>query len=258
MIHHLFSHPYIVIGMHRAGTSMLAGLLHSSGIFMGNDLGKRNEHYESELFQAINLQLLTQHGWSWTSPGVPADFSKIRLSTFQLMCGYIKSYRHPRQLLKLLSGKPWGWKDPRNTFTLPAWLKLFPDARVIHIYRNGMDVALSLWQRNLKLAGTKSPRYEKTLESKMAGLDLWEKYTAQAFACEPLLGERMLTVQFEKIIACDAEEVGKLERFTGASLRQQIQSTADPSRQSRFADGQHENLISYARKSCWMNKLGYL
>lgn len=34
---------------------------------------------------------------------------------------------------------PWGWKDPRNTFTLPFWLKLFPQAKVIHISRHGVD-----------------------------------------------------------------------------------------------------------------------
>jgi hypothetical protein len=41
----------------------------------------------------------------------------------------------------------WGWKDPRNSITLPVWLKLFPDARVIHIVRNGVDVAESLYRR---------------------------------------------------------------------------------------------------------------
>ncbi len=32
--------------------------------------------------------------------------------------------------------KAWGWKDPRNTFTLPMWLSIFPKARVLHVLRN--------------------------------------------------------------------------------------------------------------------------
>lgn len=42
---------------------------------------------------------------------------------------------------------PWGWKDPVNTFTLPFWLDLFPEARVVHIFRNGVDIAQSLYTR---------------------------------------------------------------------------------------------------------------
>ena len=40
--------------------------------------------------------------------------------------------------------QPWGWKDPRNVFTLPLWLRVFPEAKIIYIVRNGVDVAASL------------------------------------------------------------------------------------------------------------------
>ena len=51
--------------------------------------------------------------------------------------------------IKPKSGKTWfwGWKDPRNTFTLPFWKAIFPAAKIIHIYRNPVDVALSLKTR---------------------------------------------------------------------------------------------------------------
>ena len=26
---------------------------------------------------------------------------------------------------------PWGWKDPRNSITLPLWLRLYPEAKII-------------------------------------------------------------------------------------------------------------------------------
>jgi len=246
--------PYILIGMHRSGTSMLAELLHSSGIFMGND---REKNSESVLFQRINDELLRQAGFSWANPGVPAASKAIKLSTLRVVRRFIVPQRNPVEFARLMRGKPWGWKDPRNTFTLDHWLKIFPEAKMIHIYRNGMDVALSLYHRNLK-RDRNSGSYQKVLETKAGSLDLWEKYVAQAFSFEPRLGARMLTLQFEKIIASDAEEVRKLEQFTGLSLHGKIVSMADQTRTARYQQGEHDDLVEYAQKSVWMKKLGYV
>jgi hypothetical protein len=253
VIQNFFRQPYIVIGMHRSGTSMLSELLHSAGIFMGNDW-VRNQ--ESDFFQRINNRLLEQNGWSWLEPGVPPESTRIRLSSFGLIGSFIKGQRNPFQLLNLIGGGEWGWKDPRNTFTLGSWLKLFPQARVIHLYRNGMDVALSLYYRNRKTANGDAFRHA-ALKEKSAGLDLWEKYVAQAFSFEPVLGERMLTVQFEKLVQCDPVEVNRLEKFTGLPLRKRLESTVDQKRTARYLEPEHADLVQYARKNHWMNKLGY-
>ncbi len=33
-------------------------------------------------------------------------------------------------------GQPWGWKDPRNSITLPLWRRVFPGARVLVIVKD--------------------------------------------------------------------------------------------------------------------------
>ena len=246
-----FAPPFIVIGMHRSGTSMLAGLLHSSGIFMGNDW---DEHQESIFFQGINKELLAKNGASWAEPRVPAMSDTIQLPGFSLLRRYLKAHLHPLQLVELLRRKPWGWKDPRSTFTLHSWLKLFPDAKVIHIYRNGLDVALSLSNRSKKKT---SNEYAKALKDITAGLGLWDKYVAQAFSFEPLLGDRMVTVQFEKLIVSDENETRRLESFVGRPLGSHIGATADRTRTQRYREDEHGDLISEARQNYWMNKLGY-
>lgn len=43
--------------------------------------------------------------------------------------------------------RPWGWKDPRTVFTVKLWLEVFPDAKILYIKRNGVDVAQSLTVR---------------------------------------------------------------------------------------------------------------
>ena len=251
MIYKNFSPPYIVIGMHRSGTSMLAGLLHSSGIFMGNDW---DEHQESVFFQSINQELLKRNAANWAAPQVPSESNTVLLPTAGLLRHYLKAHVHPSQLIKLLRGNAWGWKDPRNTFTLNCWLKLFPDAKVIHIHRNGLDVALSLSIRSKKKTANE---YAETLKDTTAGFVLWEKYVAQAFSFESALGDRMITVQFEKLIASEESEIRKLEAFVGRPLRSQIGATADRTRTQRYREDEHAGLISEARQNYWMNRLGY-
>jgi hypothetical protein len=41
----------------------------------------------------------------------------------------------------------WGWKDPRNSLTLPYWLRLFPQARLLQVRRNPEAIARSLMRR---------------------------------------------------------------------------------------------------------------
>ena len=56
----------------------------------------------------------------------------------------------------------WGWKDPRNSLTLPFWQKLLPGMKTLIVVRNPLEVAHSMKERN----GT----------SYSFGLRLWEIY----------------------------------------------------------------------------------
>lgn len=113
----------------------------------------------------------------------------------------------------------WGWKDLRNTYTLPLWLDLFSEARVIHIYRHGVDVAGSLQTREqATLAQRISARYKRLrplhrLVPKRSGFvqsprcltlgggfSLWEEYTTEAARQTADLGECALTLRYEGLL----------------------------------------------------------
>jgi hypothetical protein len=53
---------------------------------------------------------------------------------------------HAQRLAGTMQGE-WGWKDPRNTITLPFWQSLFPDLKVVVCLRNPLEVAQSLMKR---------------------------------------------------------------------------------------------------------------
>lgn len=148
--------PVIVIGMHRSGTSMVMRLLARLGLFTGWEL---DANAEAVFFVLRNEAILHAQGGRWDDPS-PIDrlLAEPRLRERlrdamrrELDSPATISYLGPLRFLRWRSLQrlsfAWGWKDPRNTLLLPLWLEIFPDARVVHVVRNGIDVALSLAHR---------------------------------------------------------------------------------------------------------------
>lgn len=152
--------PVILVGMHRSGTSLLVRLLEQLGLHLGHDQGAMNA--ESRHFQRLNKRTLRSVGGRWNDP--EPVLQALRENSF--VDHWAAYYR--RHVMRSVSGfrywgaqtwldlqrggEPpslWGWKDPRTSLTLAIWLHVFPQAHVVHIIRNGIDVAISLHRRQL-------------------------------------------------------------------------------------------------------------
>lgn len=131
---------------------MLIRMLDALGLFIGVD---KDDNYQAWFFQHLNTWFLRQSGGSSEHPKpihdllenkeartLVVDYTRYLLKTPRVLpfLGWRK-YLCYRTLFGL--DIPWGWKDPSTTFTLPLWLDIFPDAKIIHIYRHGVDVANS-------------------------------------------------------------------------------------------------------------------
>jgi hypothetical protein len=147
--------PVVVMGMHRSGTTMVAGLLRELGLFMGRRRG-RNE--EAIFFQRLNEWLLRRSGGAWDRPTAFLDtLAEDELVTtaagemVQAIASAELATYSGRRLgwpnRNLLWSTPWGFKDPRVCFTLAVWQRVFPGLRLINIRRHGVDVAASLHLR---------------------------------------------------------------------------------------------------------------
>lgn len=229
--------PIIIVGMHRSGTTMLARQVEALGVLMGK---KKDANHESTFFLNINRWLTVQSGGSWDNPQ-SIHYLLENKEARRRVVDYIDRYllRTPRAVSYLGWRKyvryrspfnldiPWGWKCPLNTFTLPIWLDLFPNAKVIHIYRHGVDVANSLRQRGRRDASPAHARgfYYKfpvlhTLRPKTGefirvrcdslegGLSLWEEYFDEARAHVTALNGRALELKYEAFL-CEPEQVLK-------------------------------------------------
>ena len=131
---------YLVLGMHRSGTSCLTGLLESQGLFVGNvsranPFNKKGTR-ENPRINGINDAILSRAGGSWRQPpaSVPADQMATR------------KIRHA--LRDYLRHETWLLKDPRLTLTLDSWLPVIPHYRIVGSFRHPRLVAQSLAKRD--------------------------------------------------------------------------------------------------------------
>jgi len=133
----------VVAGMHRSGTSCVAGLLHSAGLFLGDRLLAADPtnpcgHFEDLDFLDYHRSLLRAHGF--TDDGFIVDHRIDPPGRFRRQAAALVAAR--RALLR-----PWGWKDPRTLLLLPFWQELVPDARFLFVFRPPWDVIDSLYRR---------------------------------------------------------------------------------------------------------------
>ncbi|MGE0815639.1 MAG: sulfotransferase family protein [Vicinamibacterales bacterium] len=155
--------PVCIAGMHRSGTSLMARLLNLSGLYLGPEqamlpAGPTNPdgHWEHEGIVQVNEELLAEFGGGWDYPPDLAG-----LDDEPRVARYAEAAR--AHLAGFAGHDPWGWKDPRNSLTLPFWQRLVGAMTVVVCVRNPLEVALSLRMRNGSTIAF--------------GLALWRAYT---------------------------------------------------------------------------------
>ncbi len=197
--------------MHRSGTSLVAKVLEKAGIFMGVI---KDHNYEAMHFLSLNQQTLWAASASWLEPKVPEELFWKTIPAKALFNEHFKISGKLQQLKYTLQSPAWGWKDPRNTFTLDMWLSLFPDAKVIHVTRDCEEVAKSLAKRNNVLAEVNDPR----LDDMDFNRELWKRYVRQGKSYSEKLGNSYFEIDYHEITTLNKTAITQLEKFTETKL----------------------------------------
>lgn len=145
--------PIIVVGMHRSGTTMLVNVLESLGVFMGQKYGVNKEAF---CYMRRNEWILQRIGGAWDNiKNLDYLYGSERLqqSLIDILSEDVTSRRYKEYRDYIDSSQMWGWKDPRGLLLLQTWNKVYPNAKIIFVVRNGVDVALSLSHRANKELG---------------------------------------------------------------------------------------------------------
>lgn len=188
----------VILGMHRSGTSLIAGLLARAGAWIGEErelLPARPDNptgfFERADVVALNEELLSTLGSSWECPA-PAD----RVGTADQ--GVFEQVRQlwSEILERCPAASPMALKDPRLCVLWPLWKRALDlEVTVVLALRNPLEIARSLQERD----GLSIP----------VGLALWETYTVGAL--NAAAAETRVHV-FPYLQALDASAAARLVR----------------------------------------------
>ena len=135
---------FIILGMHRSATSLIAKGLMASGIHMGNRLlgaspCQPDGHFEDTDFISVNDQILKHAGGSWDNPPDEEAIVEVARQSKDFLQEFIESKSQHRL---------WGWKDPRTVLTIRCFMPFIKKPHIIPCFRETRDVARSLNRRD--------------------------------------------------------------------------------------------------------------
>src|SRR5258708_2008490 len=201
---------------------MVTRLLHGCGLYLGpkNALmppqaDNPDGFWEHLSFVALNDELLEALGGAWDLPPKSNEnLSDERLDPLRMKARLLIESFHSAQI--------WGWKDPRNSLTLPFWEDLMPGLKTLIIVRNPLEVAYSMRKRN----GT----------SYAFGLRLWEIYNRRLI--EAADKHDRLVTHYDLFFENAEKELHRIANFVGlpdAKILSAAELVATKRRHTHFA-----------------------
>jgi len=206
----------IVLGMHRSGTSLVAGILHFNKVSMGtyesfwprplpqNPKG----FYENYDFRKINDTILKESDYNTKDYKIRIPIPEPSRGIKKKMIKTVGSYES-----KFTN---WGWKDPRTCLTISNWIEVLKEmnliekVNIIFVSRKSLSVARSLKNRNAIPL--------------LQGVNLWKIYTERAINFCELSDIPTLYLSFEKILKEPVSECEKLFNFLSQPFNKNIVS----------------------------------
>ena len=202
--------PFVVGGTGGSGTRLVVQLLRSIGVNMGAQCNGAGD-----AIAFINVYS------KWVNPYLSGDIAlgELDLDLLQAIQGHGEC------------NEAWGWKNPRSIFLWPAFAQLIPGCRFIHVVRDGLSMATSANQNQLRqhgqaLLGDDFNNLSETARS----LLMWAKVNARAFEFGQQIGSRYQLLRIEDVFEDPPGEQERLARQLGLGLSSRLEVDIKPRR----------------------------
>lgn len=131
-----FGPPIVVFNKSHSGSRLLARMLERSGVYMGAD---RNIEEDALPILSIVQRLVVGHYPDYR-PLLAQGDPDLEAAILDALAAHLRGF----------AGGRWGWKLCETAYVLPVLDAIFPQARYVHLIRDGRDVAFSnhVWPRS--------------------------------------------------------------------------------------------------------------
>lgn len=252
--------PFFVTGSPKSGTTWLGKLLDAhpeiscSGEACVHKFTKSLIHISNEYNELLERRSENFSESNKFPPLKEAEVHAMMRYFIELRMGIIADPNKTK--LKLV-----GEKDPVHAANFPILHKLFPEAKVLHIIRDGRDVALSAWHHNLRM---------KVKDVIDAGLGVfldeaakqWAWILRRALDTAPILGEQYLEVRYERLLSDPLPQMKRILSHLGADATDETaQACLDAASFEKLSQGRkqgEEDSKSFFRKGVaedWKNQM---
>lgn len=196
---------FVVLGMHKSGTTLVSQILHHSGVDMGSfdedvsyDAGNK---YERAGPLALNLELLGVEDYSVREVAKPSciDLTGAQRDRMQGIIADCTS-RHEH----------WGFKDPRTCLTYSAWAEELPPHRIVAVFRDPAQV----WPR-FRWNGRR--KYHTNFKRAYSYLCRWQEHNLEILRHLQQTRNDYVVINYHDFMTSD-REWDRLTEFVGLPL----------------------------------------
>ena len=196
---------YVILGMHKSGTSLVSELLHHAGIpmveYAKNGDYETGNKWERTVTCSLNKRLLGGGDVNSLDLEPPPSCQLESEEARHAALGIIDSQ----------GDDDWGFKDPRTCLTWPLWRTLLPEARIIGVYRHYLSVAARYVHATPRLQRVR-PGWRHRVAT--LALHRWCEHNRVVLEAVRSAASRSMLVSYERLME-GREEIELLERFLG-------------------------------------------
>lgn len=218
---------YVILGMHKSGTTLVTEMLHQSGINMGDfdsaltyDQNNKSERHETQNLNRDFLHglLIPPIAYLIRRPfrpdvdraGYRRNKDSIAIIRVKALDRRVKTAQPPHtwtetavELDQKFDG--WGFKDPRTCLTYPVWEQILPPHKIIVVYRHYNQLI-----QRYKVKRWEIPKLFRVLHG-------WTVYNQKILNAVQKSSHPALFINYEQLMT-NQNEFERLCRFVGQPL----------------------------------------
>lgn len=197
---------YVVLGMHKSGTTLVSQILHHSGVNMGDNIDDnvtydKGNKYERESSLRLDMNILNVK-----------DFYVLDLKTPDPLRLQPEHRERMRAIIKQcnLNYSNWGFKDPRATLIYPLWAEELPEHKIIAVFRPPAEIWPRFRYNGLRYFHTNPQRAWEFMSR-------WCEHNQKLLSCLQNTSMKFIVLNYRELVTTQVE-FERLQKFMGIPL----------------------------------------